>query len=48
MLARAGAKVGDVVTNGEQGEIKAGNRKQLKDIPDGYTVHCLEVTPFTK
>lgn len=48
VLARAGAKVGDMVMNGEQGEIKIGNRKQLKDIPDGYVIHCLEVTPFTK
>lgn len=48
VLAWAGIKVGDVVQNGEEGEIKAGMRKQLKDIPDGYNIHCMEITPFTK
>lgn|GEM_PF-1101865 len=24
-----------------------GNRKQLKDIPEGFTIFCLEYTPFT-
>lgn len=48
VLAWSGIKVGDMVQNGEEGEIKIGNRKQLKDIPDGYNVHCLEITPFSK
>lgn len=48
VLARSGIKVGDAVVNGDAAEIKAGSRKQLKDIPDGYNIHCLELTPFTK
>lgn len=48
VLAWNGIKVGDKVMNGDQSEIKNGSRKQLKDIPDGYSVFCIEVTPFTK
>jgi large subunit ribosomal protein L2 len=48
VLARQGIKVGDQVISGEQAPIKNGNRKQLKDIPDGYEIHNLEVTPLTK
>ena len=48
VLARNGIKVGDAVVCGDKAEIKNGSRKQLKDIPDGYVIHCLEVTPFSK
>lgn len=48
VLARDGIKVGDMVMNWDQAEIKSWNRKQLKDIPDGYTIFALEITPFTK
>ena len=48
VLARQGIKVGDAVTNGDQAPIKNGSRKQLKDIPDGYEIHCLEITPLSK
>jgi ribosomal protein L2 len=33
---------------GKNSAIKAGNRKQLKDIPEGMNVFALEVTPFSK
>ncbi|MFA5747922.1 MAG: 50S ribosomal protein L2 [Candidatus Absconditabacterales bacterium] len=47
VLARKGISVGDVVMNGEKAEIKAGNRKQLKHIPEGINVFNLEVTAFS-
>ncbi|HRX63613.1 MAG TPA: 50S ribosomal protein L2 [Candidatus Absconditabacterales bacterium] len=48
VLAWKGIKVGETVMNGEKSEIKAGNRKQLKHIPEGINVFNLEVTPITK
>jgi ribosomal protein L2 len=33
---------------GPDAELVEGNRKQLKDIPDGFLVHNLEITPSTK
>lgn len=48
VLARQGIKVGEKVLCGDSAEIKSGSRKQLKDIPDWFTVFCLEVTPMTK
>lgn len=48
VLARSSIKIGDKIQTWEKWEIKDGNRKQLKDIPDGYAIHCLEVVPFTK
>jgi len=33
---------------GDASVLKPGNRRQLKDIPDGFTVYNLEVTPQTK
>jgi large subunit ribosomal protein L2 len=47
VLAREGISVGDEVMSGEKAPIAKGNRKQLKDIPEGMQVHCLEVTPFS-
>lgn len=47
-LAWKWATVGDQVVAGEEGPIAPGNRKRLKDIPDGLTVFNLEVTPDTK
>lgn len=47
-LAWKGAAVGDVVLTGPDAKILPGNRKQLKDIPDGFTVYNLEVTPLSK
>ena len=34
--------------NGVKGEIAPGNRKQLKDIPEGVAIFNLEVTPFSE
>jgi large subunit ribosomal protein L2 len=47
-IAWDGAKVGDVVMAGPEAKYEPGNRKQLKDIPEGFTIYNLEVTPFTK
>jgi large subunit ribosomal protein L2 len=33
---------------GDQAPIASGNRKQLKDIPEGMNVYNIEVTPFSK
>ncbi len=48
VLAWKWVQVGDVVENGAGGNISAGNRRQLKDIPEWLNVFALEVTPFTK
>ncbi|HKL43843.1 MAG TPA: 50S ribosomal protein L2 [Candidatus Absconditabacterales bacterium] len=48
VLAWKGIKVGETVMSGEKSEIKAGNRKQLKNIPEGMNIFNLETTPITK
>ena len=48
VLAWKGATVGEEVMHGKNSVIKAGNRKQLKDIPEGMNIFLLEVTPFSK
>ena len=48
VLAWKGISVGDVVTCWEKSEIKAWNRKQLKDIPEWVNIYNLEITPMTK
>lgn len=47
-LAWKGIKVGDEISAGEKTQIASGNRRQLKNIPEGMNVFNLEVTPFTK
>jgi large subunit ribosomal protein L2 len=47
VLARQGIKVSDEVVSGENAPIVSGNRKQLKDIPEGVEIHALEITPFS-
>lgn len=47
VLAWQWIKVWDEVMSGEQAPIVKWNRKQLKDIPEGMTIHCLEITPFS-
>lgn len=47
-LAWKGVKVGDQIMNWLKAPIANGNRKQLKDIPEGVHVYNLEFTPFTK
>lgn len=48
VLARKGIKVGDEVVCGPDAPIASGNRKPLKDIPEGMNIYNLEVTPFSK
>ena len=48
VLAWKGISVGDAVMNWPDAIIQAGNRKQLKDIPEGVQVYNIEFTPFTK
>lgn len=45
IIAPVGLQVGDVVRNGKGAEFKPGNCLCLKDIPDGLTVHCIELVP---
>jgi large subunit ribosomal protein L2 len=47
VIARKGIAVNDDIMSGEKAPIASGNRKQLKDIPEGMNVYCLEVTPFS-
>lgn len=42
------ATVGQVVMNGNKGDIASGNRRQLKDIPEGMNIFNLEITPFSE
>ena len=42
------ATVGNTVMCGSDAGLEHGNRKQLKDIPDGFSIYNLEYTPFTK
>lgn len=48
VIAWDGIKVGDIVMTWPKAKFEPGNRKQLKDIPEGFTIFNLEVTPFTK
>ena len=45
ILAPLGLKQGDVVRSGEQAEFKTGHTLALKNIPDGLSVHCIELVP---
>lgn len=45
ILAPLGLKQGDVVRSGEKAEFKTGHALALKDIPDGLSVHCIELYP---
>jgi len=42
------AKKWQTVMNGLKSEIAPGNRRQLKDIPEGMNIFNLEVTPFSE
>ena len=48
VLGWKGATVGQVVMNGNKGDIASGNRRQLKDIPEGMNIFNLEITPFSE
>jgi large subunit ribosomal protein L2 len=45
ILAPEGLKVGDKVTSGKLKSYKPGSRLTLKDIPDGYEIHNIELNP---
>lgn len=40
-----GLKVGDIVSSGDQAEVKIGNALFFKNIPDGSLVHNIELEP---
>ena len=44
-LAPNKIKIGDTIENGPNAEIKVGNSLQLKDIPNGLSVHNVEIQP---
>ncbi len=48
VLAWKNVSVGDEIMTWDEALLKPGNRKMLKDVPDGFTVYNLEVTPQTK
>jgi len=48
VLARKGISVEDQVVCGSEAPIAPGNRKQLKNIPEGMAIYNLEFTPFSK
>ncbi len=48
VLAWKWISVWEIVMNWEKSEIKAWNRKKLKDIPEGINIFNLEVTPLSK
>lgn len=45
ILAPHGLRVGDRVMSGEGADIRPGNALQIKNIPVGTQVHCIELTP---
>ena len=46
IIAPAKLKVGDEIVSSNSAEIKTGNSMQLKDIPLGTNVHCVELKPL--
>ncbi|MDH2432174.1 50S ribosomal protein L2 [Pokkaliibacter plantistimulans] len=45
IIAPKGVKAGDKIQSGVDAPIKAGNALQLRNIPVGSTVHCIELKP---
>ena len=45
IIAPNGLKVGMIVENGENADIKVGNSLPLQNIPVGTMVHCIELKP---
>ncbi|MDD3696105.1 MAG: 50S ribosomal protein L2 [Lentisphaeria bacterium] len=45
ILAPVGLKQGDMLMNGPEAEFKIGNCMCLKDIPEGMSIHCIELVP---
>ena len=46
IIAPSKLKVGDKVVSGDNCEIKVGNSMELKDIPLGTNIHCVELKPM--
>ncbi|MBN1258626.1 50S ribosomal protein L2 [Candidatus Peregrinibacteria bacterium] len=45
ILAPVGLKTGDRVICSEKAKVKPGNRMQLKNIPIGFSIHDVEISP---
>lgn len=45
IVAPEGLKVGKVITSGADAPVSKGNRLPLKNIPNGSTIYCVELTP---
>ncbi|MDC8444788.1 MAG: 50S ribosomal protein L2 [Nitrosomonas sp.] len=45
IIAPKGLKLGDAVNNGSSAQIKPGDALQLRNIPVGTVVHCIELLP---
>ena len=45
IIAPEGLEVGTTIVSGEAVDIKIGNAMELKNIPEGTVVHCVELTP---
>ncbi|NLC97400.1 MAG: 50S ribosomal protein L2 [Erysipelotrichaceae bacterium] len=45
IIAPEGLKVGNVIVSGVEADIKVGNALEMRNIPEGTTVHNIELTP---
>ena len=45
IIAHKGLKVGMIIENGSEADIKVGNALPLENIPVGTVVHCIELKP---
>ncbi|HWR20179.1 MAG TPA: 50S ribosomal protein L2 [Clostridia bacterium] len=45
IIAPLGLHVGDTIVSGEGADIKVGNAMQIKQIPLGTMIHCIELKP---
>jgi len=45
IIAPKDLKVGDIIENGPQSDIKIGNALPLENIPVGTVIHCIEMKP---
>ena len=45
IIAPLGLKVGDTLVSGEGADIKVGNALEIRNIPVGTMIHCIEIKP---
>ena len=45
IIAPLGLNVGDTIVSGENADIKVGNALEIKNIPVGTMIHCIEIKP---